>query len=156
MKKLNTWVENTKVYPPSEMFYQADSTKAKAERRCVTICEDLYRFTVPTLSDMRAAFTVLNNAVKRDIHNMKQKYVEEICGKLAFHIDNSVLALDTMHKKDPLLQAYYKPWAVKSKDLKDEIKSLLINSFPDVDKAQLLSEFQYWYDMEKEKHDELH
>lgn len=150
MKKLTQWVESTKIYPPSEMFYQADSKQAKAEKRCIQICEDLYRFNVPVLSDMRAAFNVVWSAYNRDIQQMKMKYVQEICGKLAFHVDNAIQALDTMHKKDQLLQAYYKPWAMKSKDLKDEIKSVLINAFPDIDKVQLLSEFQYWYDAEKE------
>lgn len=151
MIKLTEWVEKTKIYPPSELFFQADSKKAKAEKRIVAICEDLYKLEVHILSDMRSAFTVLSNAVKRDVHNMKMKYVQEMCGVLAFHIDHSVQALDTMHKKDPILQAYYKGWSVKAKDLKDEIKSLLINSFPDIDKSMLLSEMQYYYDSEKDK-----
>lgn len=151
MKQLNTWVAMTAIYPPSEMFFQADAKQAKAEKRIVSICEELYKFSSPVLSDLRAAYTVLNNAVKRDIHNMKQVYVQELCGVLAFHIDNSVQALDNMHKKDPLLQAYYKKWSVKSKVLKDEVKTLLIETFPDVDKSQLLSEFQHWYDTEKDK-----
>ncbi|AFA44515.1 hypothetical protein [Klebsiella phage phiKp_21] len=151
MQKLNAWVENTRIYPPSEMFYQADSKQAKAEKRIVSICEELYVFTCTTLSDMRAAYTELSMAVRMGISDMRQVYVEEICGKTAFHIDNAVKALDTMHKRDPLLQAYYKEWSCKSKDLKDEIKSTLINAFPGVDKSVLLSNLQYWYDKESEK-----
>ncbi|HCQ0858776.1 TPA: hypothetical protein OGU99_000702 [Escherichia coli] len=151
MNKLVQWVEKTKVYPPSELFFQADSKQAKAEKRVVAICEDLYKLEVHTLSDMHTAFTVLANAAKRDIHNMKMKYIEELCGVLAFHVDYSVNALDAMHKKDPILQAYYKGWSVKAKELKDEIKALLIESFPDIDKAMLLSEMQYYYDSEKDK-----
>lgn len=150
MNKLQAWVEKTKIYPPSELFYQADSKQAKAEKRVVAICEDLYKLEVPTLSDMRAAFTALNNAVLRDVHNMKEKYVEELCGTLAYYVDKSVLALDTMHKKDPILQVYYKEWSEKSKVLKDELKSFLISTYSDVDKTMLLSEFQHYYDVAKE------
>lgn len=152
MNKLSTWVEFTKVYPPSELFFQADSKQAKAEKRVVSICEELYVFTNTTLADMRAAFTELSVAVKMGIEGMRQLYVEEICGKMAYHIDNAVNALDNMHKKDQILVQYYKQFSVKAKDMKDEVKALLITSFPGIDKAVLLSNFQYWYDVEKEKH----
>lgn len=151
MNKLNTWIESTKIYPPSEMFYQADSKQAKAEKRVVNVCEELYVFTNTTLSDMRAAYRELSIAVNLGVSDMRQVYVEEICGKMAFHIDNAVKALDNMHKKDPLLQSYYKAWSCKSKDLKDEVKTLLITSFPEIDKSVLLANFQYWYCVEENK-----
>ena len=108
MQKLNAWVENTRIYPPSEMFYQADSKQAKAEKRIVSICEELYVFTCTTLSDMRAAYTELSMAVRKGIFGMRPGLFEANCGKTAFSYGNGVKRLENIHKRDPHFSGFYK------------------------------------------------
>lgn len=153
MQKLNMWLKQSAKYPVSELFGSIDNPNTKqkkAEKRITEICEELYRFSVVTLSDVRAAYRDIQVLVNTGI-DAKYQYTAKIVGRVAYFIDVAVPALDAMHKQDQQLQQYYKAWAVKSKDLKDELKSFLIDKYPNEDKVLLLDLFNQSYDDTKKE-----
>lgn len=150
MNTIAEFVKNTTKYPVSELFGSIDapdSKQKKAEKRCTEICEELYRFDCTVLSDVRAAYRELTVvlSISDDKFKIKQVRLEEMTGVLAYYIDKAVSKLDSMYKKDQLLMQYYKPFQVKSKVLKDELKAMLIQHYIGIDKNILLSGFDDWY-----------
>lgn len=154
--KIQQFILNSIKYPVSELYGSIDnpdSKQKKAEKRVSQICEELYKLECTTLSDVRSGFRELQ--VSTDLSDekfrIKQIRLVQMCGSLAYFIDKAAMALDNMHKKDQALQQYWKPLAVKAKDMKDELKSYLIQYYPDVEKIILLSEFDNAYKETQEK-----
>lgn len=156
MQKLKVWFENSAKYPVSELFgsiAEPNAKQKKAEKRITEICEELYRFSVVKLSDTRAAYRDIE-VLNRTGIDAKYQYACALTGRLAYFLDVAVPALDNMHKQDVLLQQYYKPWAVKAKDLKDELKAYLIEKYSNEDKAVLLDLFSQAYEKTKKEQEE--
>ena len=154
-EKIGTFILNSMKYPVSELFGSIDTPDAKqkkAEKRIAQICEELYQLECTTLSDVRVAYREMQVAVNLSDEKFRVKQVRlvKMSGTLAYYIDKASAALEAMHKKDQLLQQYWKPLSVKSKDMKDELKSHLIQYYPNVEKTILLSEFDNAYKEAKE------
>ena len=153
---IGQFILNFTKYPVSELYghiESPDSKQKKAEKRVTEICEDLYRFDCTVLSDVRAAYRELSVAlgISDDLFVIKQTRLQEMTGSLAYFIDKAVLRLDAMHKKDQALMQYWKPLSAKSKTMKDELKTILIQTYPDVDKSVVLSGFETAYRDAEEK-----
>lgn len=154
--KIEQFILNSKKYPVSELYGSIDnpdSKQKKAEKRVTQICEELYKLECLTLSDVRSAYREMQVAVSLSDEKFRIKQVRLVTmtGSLAYYIDKAVTVLDNMHKKDQALQQYWKPLAVKAKDMKEELKSFLIQYYPDVEKVVLLSEFDNAYKETQEK-----
>lgn len=156
LENIFQFILNFTKYPVSELYGHIDTPDAKqkkAEKRIAQICEELYRFDCTVLSDVRAAYreVQVSDSLSDSHFRTKQVRMVKIVGSLAYHIDKSCAMLDNMHKKDQVLQQYWKPLSVKAKVMKDELKSYLIQYYPDVEKIILLSEFDNAYKEEQEK-----
>lgn len=154
--KIGQFILNFTKYPVSELYGSIDnpdSKQKKAEKRVTQVCEELYKLECTTLSDVRVAYRELQVAtsISDGKFRIKQVRLVQMCGALAYYIDKASTALDNMHKKEQALQQYWKPLSVKAKDMKDELKSYLIQYYPDVEKIILLSEFDNAYKETKEK-----
>jgi hypothetical protein len=156
LDKTLQFILNFTKYPVSELYGGNDTPdvkQKKAEKRVAVICEDLYRLECPVLSDVRAAYRELQVAVliSDEKFRIRQPRLTQMCGALGYFIDKASSALEVMHKKDQALQQYWKPLSVKAKDMKDELKALLIQYYPSTEKVILLSEFDNAYKEAKEK-----
>lgn len=154
--KIQQFILNSVKYPVSELYGSIDnpdSKQKKAEKRVSQICEELYKLECTTLADVRSAFRELQVAVQisDEKFRIKQVRLVQMCGSLGYYLDKASSALDNMHKKDQVLQQYWKPLSVKGKDMKDELKSFMIQYLPDVEKIILLSEFDNAYKETQEK-----
>lgn len=127
---LKTWMQNVKKYPPSEIFFQQTGPKSeKAEKRCKLICEDLYRFSFPEgqenlLNELGAAYREFEVLTTLGYDDLKEGRILEVGAKLQYYMREVCNALEAMHKKDQLLNDYYKSWKVKYQDLSREVSKL--------------------------------
>lgn len=157
LQKLQIYINSFTKYPVSELFGNIDTPtpkQKKAEKRVSDICEDLYRFSVTVLSNVRTAYReieVIHNLSTSDYHRVKVNRIAEVSGALAYYTDVAVKALETMHKKDPVLQEYYKSFAYKAKELKDEIKENMFSYYHEIPKNELMVVFDKSYEDTKNK-----
>lgn len=127
---LEQWIKNVKTYPPAEIFFQKTGPKfEKAEKRCKTICEDLYRFSFPEgevniLNELGAAYRELEVFYKMGLGDIKPERIKEVSTKFLECAKAACTALEAMHKKDQLLGEYYKSWKVKYQDISTEVYKL--------------------------------
>lgn len=126
---LKQWINNVKTYPPSEIFFEKYGKEAKAEQRIQTICEDLYRFTYPEgqdniLADLGAAYRDLEVLHRMGFDDIKSDLINEVSTKFLECAKAACTALEAMHKKDQLLNEYYKSWKVKYQDISTEIYNM--------------------------------
>lgn len=127
---IDTWMKNVKTYPPSEIFFQQTGPKSeKAEKRCKLICEDLYRFSFPEsqdniLADLGAAYRELEVFYILGMGDIKPERVQAVSTKFLECAKAACTALEAMHKKDQLLNEYYKSWKVKYQDISTEIYNM--------------------------------
>lgn len=126
---LNDWIKNVKTYPPSEIFFQKYGKEAKAEQRIQTICEDLYRFCYPEgqtniLAELSAAYREFEVFLILGMDGIKPERVSDVSKKFLKCAQAACTALEAMHKKDQLLNDYYKSWKVKYQDISTEVYNL--------------------------------
>lgn len=127
---LKQWMKNVKTYPPSEIFFQQTGPKSeKAEKRCKTICEDLYRFSYPEgqdniLADLGASYREFEVFCILGLEDIKPERIKEVSTKFLVCAKAACTALEAMHKKDQLLGEYYKSWKVKYQDISTEVYKL--------------------------------
>lgn len=126
---IDSWMKNVKTYPPSEIFFEKYGKEAKAESRIQTICEDLYRFTYPEgqdniLADLGASYREFEVLCIMGLDDIKSERVKEVSAKFLSCAKIACSALDAMHKKDQLLNEYYKSWKVKYQDISTEVYNL--------------------------------
>ncbi|EHX8550647.1 hypothetical protein K3335_003641 [Salmonella enterica] len=126
---IDTWMKNVKTYPPSEIFFEKYGKEAKAETRIQAICEDLYRFTYPEgqdniLADLGAAYRELEVFSLIGMADIKPERVQAVSTKFLNCAKVACAALEKMHKKDQLLNEYYKSWKVKYQDISTEVYKL--------------------------------
>lgn len=126
---LKNWIKDVKTYPPSEIFFEKYGKEAKAETRIQTICEDLYRFTYPegqpnVLAELGASYREFEVCLIIGLEGMKPERVAEVSKKFLACAKVACTELDKMHKKDQLLQEYYKTWKVKYQDISTEVYNL--------------------------------
>lgn len=127
---IEEWIKNVSVYPPAEIY--AGLPQGKAEKRAVTICEDLYKFNYGkernVLSDLRAAwreFEVLLILSKTGkFIPVKQERSDAVCDAFLKSAQTVINRLDAMHKQHQDLNQYYKNWRVGYQDLKVEALTL--------------------------------
>lgn len=156
LDKTLQFILNFTKYPVSELYGHIDtpdSKQKKAEKRISVICEDLYKLECNTLSDVRVAFRELQVALNLsdDKFRVRQPRLTEMCGSLGYFIDKAYKALEQMHKKDQILNQYWSSLKVSNKEQKDDLKSVLIQYYPGVEKVILLSEFDNAYKTAQEK-----
>lgn len=155
-ENISQFILNFTKYPVSELFGSIDSPDSKqkkAEKRITDICEELYRFDCTVLSDVRTAYRDFEVAIimSDGAHEIKQVHMVKVAGALAYYLDKAIVMLDNMHKKDQLLIQYWKLRSAKSKVLKDQLKSFLIQYYTNTEKAILMSEFDNAYKETEEK-----
>lgn len=126
---IDNWMKNVKTYPPSEIFFAKYGKEAKAETRIQTICEDLYRFCYPegevnVLSELGASYREFEVLCIMGLAGIKPERVLEISTKFLACAKAACTALEAMHKKDQLLNEYYKSWKVKYQDISTEVYKL--------------------------------
>lgn len=127
---LKEWMHNVKKYPPAEIFFQKTGPKfEKAEKRCKTICEDLYRFSFPEgevniLNELGAAYRELEVLTTLGYDDLKEGRIKEVSTNFLECAKAACTALEAMHKKDQLLGEYYKSWKVKYQDISTEVYKL--------------------------------
>ncbi|AZU98359.1 hypothetical protein SEPL_010 [Salmonella phage SE_PL] len=126
---IDNWMKNVKTYPPSEIFYAKYGKEAKAETRIQNICEDLYRFCYPegevnVLSELGASYREFEVLCIMGLSEIKPERVLEVSTKFLNCAKVACAALEKMHKKDQLLNEYYKSWKVKYQDISTEVYKL--------------------------------
>lgn len=127
---LRDWFHLVRRYPPSEIFFQKYGKEAKAEERIQVTCESMYKFCfdpnkeVPVLSDFASALRDLEVLLVMGIAHVKPLYIKAVQENAYNAVKVLVQALDVLHKKDQLLQAYYNPWKVQAKVLQSYIWDL--------------------------------
>ena len=127
---LEQWIKNVKTYPPAEIFFQKTGPKfEKAEKRCKTICEDLYRFSFPegevnVLNELGAAYREFEVLTTLGYDDLKEGRLRAVSTKFLECAKSACAALEVMHKKDQLLGEYYKSWKVKYQDISTEVHKL--------------------------------
>lgn len=119
---IDNWMKNVKTYPPAEIFFEKYGKEAKAEERIKLLCEDVYRFCFPDnqknpLADLGQSYRELQVAYLMGFDGMKEEYIQKVKDKFLEDAKFAVQALDTMFKKDQILQQYYFSWKVKFSDL---------------------------------------
>ncbi|QPI17898.1 hypothetical protein POP12_106 [Pectobacterium phage POP12] len=122
MEQIKTWLKNAKTYPPSEIFHEKYGKEAKAEERIKALCEEVYRFCFPEnvknpLSDLSQSFRDLEVAYVIGFDKIKPEYVQAVKEKFLADAKYAINALETLFKKDQILQQYYAGWKLKYQDL---------------------------------------
>lgn len=125
-KLIVDWVKNVKLYPPSEIFFEKYGKDAKAEKRIQELCEELYRFNYPDnqvnyLGELQQSYRDLEVAYLMGFDGMKPAYIISVKDRFLSSVKDTITALESMHKKDQVLQQYYKPWKVKFQDIQREV-----------------------------------
>ncbi|SOK59240.1 hypothetical protein [Yersinia phage fHe-Yen9-03] len=121
-KVLNTWIENVKTYPPSEIFFEKYGKDAKAEERLKVICEEMYRFVFPEgkpnlLSNLGSSYRDFEVAYIMGFDGMKPEYITKVKDQFLIDVKETIKAMDDMCKKDQILQQYYTQWKLKFSDI---------------------------------------
>lgn len=119
--ELQQWIKQISLYPVSEIF--AGTSQQKAEKRVEKICDELYKLSFPNgqvnvLADVRNAFRELEIVVKLNLKGTKLDYINKVESEFLTCTKIAISALDEMHKKDPLLQEYYKTWKISNATMK--------------------------------------
>lgn len=125
-KLLDNWMKNVKTYPPAEIFFEKCGKEAKAEERIKQMCEDVYRFCFPEgqknpLGDLGQSYREFEVAYLMGFEGMKKEYLQNVKDKFLEDAKFAIKALDSLFKKDQILQKYYAEWKVKYPDLESEV-----------------------------------
>lgn len=118
MIELQNWIEFTKQYPPAEIFF--GSNKEKQERRCKTLCEQLFTFE-PTDTDhpasvlrkMWSSWRDLEVLMKLGTHEMKPEVVKAYADEFIAAAKAAIRELEKVYKPDQLLWNYYTPKSMR-------------------------------------------
>lgn len=138
-----SFISNIAAYPPIQIFgglVNPSPKQKKAEKRITELCEDLYAFNNPVLSDCKTAFfnlKITDNLIKSGTP-VKDEYISEVVGTCLFYYMKVIPLLDELFKKDQLLTSYYKPWKVKYKDISKEALDYLFEYVSDKEKAKTI------------------
>lgn len=132
VKLIEDWVQQTRKYPPLEIF-AGTTGKQKAEKRISDICEELYRFNFKEgennfLAGMRADFRELEVLSNFGLPLIKQEYTYAAIKKFEKSALSAIKALDKMHKKDKLLSDYYADWKINPEQLESLISRWVLRS----------------------------
>lgn len=128
MKRLKSWINNISKYPCAEIF--CGTNGGKAEKRCMTICDErLYKFNsepgkTNPLSDVKVSVRELDVILKMGIGNCRPEYFQSLVLDVLNCSKKAISALDAMHKKDPLLQAYYNEFKIDYATVEDIMKDI--------------------------------
>lgn len=127
-KVIDNWVNNVKLYPPSEIFHNKYGKEAKAEERLKEICEELYFFASDSkknyLSDLYSTYRDLEVLYIFGFDRVKPEYLNKVIENFSLQVKESLVELDKMFKKDNILSNYYSTWKVKYSDIKAELYNL--------------------------------
>lgn len=136
-----TFISNIAKYPPIQLFgglVNPSAKQKKAEKRITELCEDLYAFNNPVLSDCKTAFfnlQITDNLITSGTP-VKDEYISEVIGTCIFHYKKVIPLLDELFKKDQQLAEYYKEWKVKYQDISKEALDYLFGYVSDKEKAK--------------------
>lgn len=127
-QELKTFVERAALYPPNEIFLGAYGKAAKREKPVQDLCESVYRFSFGDdpnpIGELRSTFRDLECLYKLGFDSIKAAYIQERANNFTAAAKYAIQELDSLFKKDPLLQAYYKEWQVKFQALKSTVYDL--------------------------------
>lgn len=129
MKRLKKWINCISKYPSSEIFFEGNSQSAKAEKRINGICEELYKFNfgenkVNVLAELRTTFRELEVLTRMGIDKCRIEYFQKVILDFEKASKQAICALDNMHKKDPILQAYYSEFKMSTSDVEEVLKDI--------------------------------
>lgn len=136
-------ISNIAAYPPIQIFgglVNPSPKQKKAEKRITELCEELYAFNNPVLSDCKTAFfnlKITDNLIKSGTP-VKDEYISEVVGTCLFHFKKVIPLLDELFKKDQQLTEYYKSWKTKYQDISKEALDYLFNYVEDKEKAKTI------------------
>lgn len=130
MKELQAWVEFTKQYPPSEIFF--GSNKEKQEKKCKAQCEVLFTFE-PTDNDhpaaviraMWSAFRDFEVIVKLGIGEMKREEVVVISAIFKERAKLAIKVMEATYKPDQALWSYYLSKALTMRQIVNSVESII-------------------------------
>ncbi|ARW57515.1 hypothetical protein FDI23_gp092 [Serratia phage CHI14] len=121
---MNNWVQNTSIYPPAHIY--AGKPQGKQEKAAVRICEELYKFnhgTKPnTLGELRSAWRELIITEKMEQSGPSHmsicpEYWAQVIGTFLYWAREARREMDSVFKQHQDVWAYYKPWALKDKEI---------------------------------------
>lgn len=122
------FISKTSLYPPSELCSGTYGKKAASkEKRLIDICEGLYRLDSQTLSSMRDSFKDFESMRSMSCGaDIRPEYATKVAGKLLYFTEVAIKALEEMHKKDLILNAYYSEFKVTNKQVDALIREWVI------------------------------
>lgn len=108
-EQVKAFVEFTSVYPPSALYagtHTPTPKEKKHEQRCIEICEELYSLECDVLREFRRSFREVE-VQYMFFKNLKPNNLLVAFGDFNAHLQRAQKALAGMHKKDPVLNAYF-------------------------------------------------
>ena len=118
LSKFKDFCLKTQQYPPVVLFghiRNPTNQEKKAEQRIVNICEELYKIDSQVLAGLRASFAGVS-LCELFKENLKDKYLIESSAKFLAYLKFAHKALETMHKKDPILVKYFYEFKLNKED----------------------------------------
>ena len=131
-KDLKRFVEELKVYPPAEIFFEKYGKEAKAEERIKDHCESVYRFCFPDgktnhLAEFSAAWRDLEVLYIVGFEGMKSSAVTETKDKFLNAVKSLLPEIEALSKKDQLLKQHFESRTLKFQTIKSMVYDLTRN-----------------------------
>lgn len=128
-KDLKRFVEELKVYPPAEIFFEKYGKEAKAEERIKEQCECLYRFCFPEgktnyLADLSSSWRDLEALHNIGFEGMKESAIIEAKDKFLDAVKAILPEVDALAKKDQVLRKHFESRLLKFQTVKSMVYDL--------------------------------